>query len=163
MMARSWRDYGAEGESAGPRDNSDNSDTRAGAEPETGAFVPNVPFVTALPASVQEGLIALGKAAAPRLCNPELWPATVTDAQRLASDGWAAQALSLGWSALDLFGAVPDAGGDSQGDGLAVKLNGRKVLALCASFATVADASNGRSYLHRGSTEGARLLWELGR
>jgi hypothetical protein len=159
-MARSWRDY--EGASR-PCDKRDNSDKRDGLEPETGAFVPNVPFVTALPASVRDGLVALGKLAAPRLCRPELWPQAVTDAQRLASDGWATQALSLGWSPLDLFGAVPDPAGDAHGDGLAVWLSGRKVLALSAEAAAVLNGEAGRSYFLRPRAPGARLLWELGR
>lgn len=158
-MARSWRDY----RPAENPDNSDNSDNSGGSEPQTGAFVPNVPFVTALPASIQDGLVALGTMAAPRLRHPERWPGVVADAHRLASDGWAAQALNLGWDVLDLFGAVPDPAGDPDADGLAVKLNGRRVLALCGSFATVEDQGRGRSYLHRGNTEGARLLWALHR
>lgn len=157
-MARSWRDYGA----AQPCDKSDNSDTSTGSEPETGAFVPNVPFVTDLPAAVRDGLVALSTAPAPRLLRPELWPGVVADALRLASEGWALQAIRLGWSPLDLFGAVPDKGGDPDGDGLAVKLTGRQVLAVCGTFATVKDAS-GRSYVHRGNGAGAVLLWELGR
>jgi hypothetical protein len=62
-----------------------------------------------------------------------------------------------------MFGAVADKAGDPAADGLAVKLQGRKVLAICARFATVADANAGRSYLYRGSNEGTRLLWEIGR
>jgi hypothetical protein len=158
-MARSWRDYaGAE-----PRDDSDNSDISRADQPQAEPFVPNVPFVTALPAPVAEGLALLSQMGAPRLIHPDRWPVAVADAQRLASEGWALAAFRLGWSALDLFGVVPDKAGDPQADGLAVKLAGRRVLEICATVATVADANGGRSYLYRVSNEGARLLWALGR
>jgi hypothetical protein len=157
-MSRSWRDYAARA----PRDNSDNSDERALAEPEEAAFVPIVPFFTVLPAFIREGLEKLGEAPAPRLLRPEVWPGVVADAQRLATEGWALQALGLDWSALDLFGAVTDPSGDPGGDGLAAKLEGRRVLAICASFATVADADGGRSYLYRRTDPDARLLWDMG-
>jgi hypothetical protein len=85
----------------------------------------------------------------------------VRDADELASQGWAAKALQFGWSSLDLFGAVTQPDGDPAGDGLAVRLAGRRLLAICEGFATVEDPGGGRSYLHRGDTSGARLLWEL--
>lgn len=157
-MARSWRDYA----SASKRDNCDNSDKRADLEPPAGAFVPIVPFVTDLPALVREGLVALSTAPAPRLIRPELWPGVVKDALRLASDGWALSAINLGWSPLDLFGAVPDKHGDPEADGLAVRLGGRRVLAICGTFATVTDGER-RSFLHRGNNAGAWLVWDLGR
>lgn len=159
-MARSWRDY--QGTSP-PCDKSDNSDKRAGSEPETGAIVPIVPFVTALPPTVRDGLAALARLAAPRLCRPELWPRVVADALRLATDGWATQALSLGWSPLDLFGAVPDPAGDPHGDGLAVWLSGRKVVALTADGAAVLNGDTGRTYFLRPRAPGAVLIWALGR
>lgn len=99
----------------------------------------------------------------PSRVDPRQWREVVVDCQRLVLDGWALHALSLGWSPLDLFGAVPDASGDPDADGLAVRLAGRKVLAICASFATVADADGGRTFLYRGNNTSARLLWELGR
>lgn len=163
MMARTWRDYDAANQPPETCDNSDKSDKR-GVSASPGA--PNVPIVTnvtGLPADMRAGLLRLVNAPAPRLGHPELWPGVVADAVRLASEGWATQALSLGWSALDLFGAVTNPAGDPHCDGLAVKLDGRRVLAICATFATVAHADGGRSYLYRGDTEGARLLWALGR
>lgn len=115
-----------------------------------------------LPGTVKAGLAALDDAKPPKGVDTEAWQRAVADALALASRGWAAQAIGLGWSPLDLFGAVTGPAGDPFCDGLAVKLNGRRVLALCATFATVADANGGRSYLYRGETEGARLLWALG-
>ena len=130
----------------------------------------NVPFPRArnggtseLPPEIETGLEWLGKSRCPREINPTRWPSAVADAVQLGEDGWAAKALALGWSDLDLFGVVAARNGDPDADGLAVKLAGRRLLALCASFATIDLGNGGRSYLHRGSNEGARLLWALGR
>lgn len=154
-MARTWRDYS--------HDNSDNSDKSLVTPPEPRPIVPTVTIVTGLPDLIRDGLATLANAPAPRLINPDLWPLVVADTLRLASEGWVKQALSLGWSDLDLFGAVPDPSGDPDADGLAVKLCGRRVLALCASFATLRERPNARSYIHRSKNDGARLLWLLAR
>ena len=159
-MARSWRDY----EAGGPTcDNSDNRDKTSVETLRHGGFVPNVSSVTALPSTISSGLATLKSMAAPRLQRPERWPGVVSDALHLARDGWAAKALALGWSPLDLFGAVPAPDGDPDADGLAVKLRGRRILAICGTFATVEAENGGRSYLHRGNNDGAVLLWALGK
>lgn len=157
MMARSWRDYEPANERAEACDNSDKSDK----SPEPASIVPIVASVSDLPADIRAGLERLAKAPAPRSRRADLWPEIVADALGLAAAGWAAQALGLGWGVLDLWGAVSDPAGDPAADGLAVKLEGRRVLALCASFATVADERGGRAYLYRVHNEGARLLWAL--
>lgn len=147
MAARSWRDYRP--------DNSDRNDKT----PDPANFVPIVTTVNGIPASVLDGVERLATMAAPRLRSPDVWPEVVADAQRLVSEGWASTALSLGWGTIDLFGAVFDADGSTDGDGLAVRLCGRKVLALCPAFATVSDGPGARSFLHRPVAGGARLLW----
>ncbi|WP_395000408.1 hypothetical protein [Sphingomonas sp.] len=101
--------------------------------------------------------------ACPRNLNPTRWPIAVRDSVKLGADGWAAKAIALGWSDLDLFGVVAAREGDPDADGLAVKLAGRRLLALCASFATIDSVAGGRVYLHRGNNDGARLLWTQGR
>jgi len=111
---------------------------------------------------VTNGLNRLSKMAAPPLQRPEAWPLVVSDALGLARDGWAAKALALGWSPRDLFGAVPDPAGDPAGDSLAVRLSGRRVMALCGTYAVVEDVGGGRSYFTRREAEGAVLLWQLG-
>ena len=116
-----------------------------------------------LPPAVADGLTLLRSMRAPRLAQPDRWPVAASDALRLASDGWAAKAIALGWSQLDLFGAVPAPDGDPDADGLAVKLGGRTVLAICASFATVSSSGVARTYLHRGNNAGAVLMWALSR
>jgi hypothetical protein len=134
--------------------------SKGGFEPFAGdprALIPE------LPAACIAGLRRLKGMPSPRLARPDLWPVAVADALRLAADGWAATALAMGWKQLDLFGAVPDRSGDLDADGLAVRLGNRRLLALCASFATVDLGNGGRIYLHRGNNDGAILLWDLGR
>ncbi len=158
-MARSWRDY----ETGSPTcDNTDNRDKTAFETVHHGSFVPIVSSVTALPSAISSGLVTLKSMAAPRLQRPERWPRVVSDALRLARDGWAAKALALGWSPLDLFGAGADEAGDPFADGLVVRLESRPIIASCASFATIDAGTGGRVFLHRATNEGARLLWSLG-
>lgn len=154
-----WLDFAARLEA----DSGDNRDIRDNS-PSFGATVPIVPNVPAsLPPPVVQGLNQLRKMAAPRLCKSDRWPLVTSDALGLAGDGWASKAIALGWTDLDLFGAVPDRDGDPAGDGLAVWLSGRRILALCASFAVADNGDGGRAYFNRREAAGAVLLWELGR
>jgi len=157
----SWRDYARKIEAPGPGANSAASANSPPAEPQKAPIGTNGTNGAALPASIRSGLAALAKAPAPRLKQPEAWPAICADAQRLADDGWVAIALAMGWDAFDLFGAVSDPHGDPDANGLAVWLDGRKVLAICGAF-VVAMGSDGRAYFNRRERKGARLLWTLG-
>jgi len=118
---------------------------------------------TRLPDQLADGLHRLQSMPAPRGVNPAAWAEVVADAVRLVSEGWAAQALALGWAELDLFGAATDPKGDPSADGLAVRMSGRRVLAMSANFATIADPDDGRTWHHRGDVAGALLLWEFDR
>lgn len=158
MMAKSWRDYKGQGS---PCDNSDKSDKSPPAEPESAPNVPIVTNVTGLPADVLRGLTWLANAPPPARVDHERWPQTVADARLVASDGWAAKAMGLGWSALDLFGASMN--GCQYGDGLAAWLRGRTLLALAETWAVARDEHGNRHYFNRPRGEGARLLWKLGR
>ena len=152
-----WMDLAAQLEAASDTgDNRDNRDNRCANVP----IVPNVPVK--LPPDIRAGLIALKSMAAPRLILPEGWPAAVADALMLARDGWVSNALALGWSPLDLFGAVTDRDGYSGADGLAVWLGGRPVLAICDTYASVGDGI-GRAYFNRASRLGETLLWDIGK
>jgi hypothetical protein len=73
--------------------------------------------------------------------------------------GWVHQALALGWSELDLFGAAI---GEDDTDGLAVWLKGRRLLAITEDFAS-AEINGGRAYFNRSTRSGGVLLWNLGR
>ena len=112
---------------------------------------------------IAKGLTVLVRSRVPRLRCPDVWPLVVADALRLAREGWAGKALALGWTDLELFGAVTDPTGDAGADGLAVKLSGRRVLAVSETCATLADDGGGRSFVYRSDGKGARLLWDLSR
>lgn len=71
-----------------------------------------------LDAALFAGLERLQVMSPPKRCDPAAWLQSVGDALRLALEGWASQALALGWAPLDLFGAVADPDGDPS-------LNGR--------------------------------------
>lgn len=97
------------------------------------------------------------------------WRGVVVDAMTLARDRWAAKALALGWTAGDLFGIGPRDDWDFQG--LAVWLDGRRIVMLGDKRAIAADASGGsRSSFDRGGmrhgthpTIDPVMLWEFGR
>ena len=153
-----WLDLAAQLEAgSGTRDNRDIRDNSLGLTPNV-SIVPNV--LAPLPASVIDGVNLLQKMPAPRLLRPDAWPIAVADAVKLACDGWAANALALGWSPLQIFGAITDPEGDPFGDGLVVWLAGRKLLAISDATATVEDG-NGFAFYHLHDLSGARLLWEI--
>ena len=152
-----WMELAARLEAEGAEDNKDVRDESPELTPNV-PIVPNVPGP--LPLSITSGLRRLRSMAAPRLACPTAWPRVVSDALSLANQGWAQKALALGWTPLDLFGAVTDPAGDPYSDGLAVWLGGRKLLAVCSTFA-IAEDRNGRAYFNRREQVGAKLLWEL--
>jgi hypothetical protein len=117
--------------------------------------------VGTLPTDIVRSLSDLSRLPCPARVNPHTWREVVQDCRRLCNEGWAGIATRLGWSPLDLFGAVPDKHGDPDADGLAVKLRGRPVLAICASFATVSDGPGARSFIYRANNRGAILMWNI--
>jgi hypothetical protein len=92
---------------------------------------------------------------------PSRWAQLLADAEALIAGGWAAQARALGWTALDLFGCDPDrpfARIDQQG--LCWQLNGRKVIALTATAATIETLSGARlTYRRSPGRKGQMLPW----
>jgi hypothetical protein len=108
------------------------------------------------------GLAALPKMAAPRNIRHHVWPTVVADALRLADEGWATQALSMGWSALDLWGV------GEEFEGVAVQLRGRPIRCLLEEQPSTAGATacfvlkdvTGTAYLNRTRDPTARLLWD---
>jgi hypothetical protein len=115
-----------------------------------------------LPGTVSAGLRLLDSDQPPKGVDPVAWRESVTDAHRLEADGWAGKALGLGWTALDLFGAVAERSGDPWGDGLAVWLGKRKLLALTADKAIACDPNGTRHYFLLPRPPGARLMWGMG-
>lgn len=118
--------------------------------------------LASLPDELSDGLRRLGRMAPPRAVNAEAWSESVADGERIVSGGWAAQALALGWSALDLFGGIPEADGDPGADGLAVWLSGRKLALLSPDGAVAFDTVGRRHYFVLPRALGARLLWTMG-
>jgi hypothetical protein len=161
----SWRDFAARVQPPDP--DRANSAISAISSADAGSDAPNGTNGTngtaSLPADLSAGLTRLKTMPAPRGVRPEAWAESVRDAARIVDGGWAALALALGWQPLDLFGGVVEPDGDPYGDGLAVWLSGRKLMALTALGAAAIDANERRHFfaLPRGS--GARLLWVLGR
>jgi hypothetical protein len=104
-----------------------------------------------------------------KLEHPENWPGVVADALTIAREGWAAKALALGWTAGDLFGIGARDDWDFQG--LALWLNGRRILMLDAKHAIVAgNQADYRSAFTRGGmrhgthpTVTPVMLWDFGR
>ena len=155
-----WLDLAAQMEGSGePCANSAISANRAETAPND---TTGTNGTQALPSPIVGGLKRLREMAAPRITRPEVWLAIVTDALRLASDGWAAQALALGWSPLDLWGCSPVRGGNVSHDGLAVWIDGRRVL-LLDDASCIVEAGSGRSVFNRSSVApGGVMLWQLG-
>jgi len=97
------------------------------------------------------------------------WQGVVTDAMTIAREQWAAAALALGWSAEDLFGIGPRDDWDFQG--LAVWLDGRRLIMLDEAKAIAADVSGERRavFLRGGMRHGTHpfitpvMLWDFGR
>ncbi len=94
--------------------------------------------------------------------DPKAWRQVTRDALSIARDGWAAKALALGWSPLDLFGAVTDRDGYADADGLAVWLGGRPIFAIWETHASVGDGV-GWAFFNRCNRLGTTLLWDIGR
>lgn len=111
----------------------------------------------ALPPSIIMGLHRLTGPVPRVVADPSVWAEIVADAHRLRDEGWAAIAVALGWSALDLWGHGPEH------DGLSVWLCSRRVTLLDAASAVVENGPDRRAQFtrDRGGMPGAKLLWEL--
>jgi hypothetical protein len=120
----------------------------------------------ALSLPIAAGLASLAKMNPPRRLKAGCrWDEIKGDAARLAAEGWALNALALGWHPLELFGC----GGQSSSDfeGLAVWLSGRKVALLDERSAVAAHGGAhfifNRRHGFDPSTSGGVFLWEFGR
>jgi hypothetical protein len=122
-----------------------------------------------LPTDVVTGLRLLDRMQAPPgLENPASWRPVVADALRLSNEGWATQALELGWSRHDLFGVGPT--DDWEFSGLAVWLAGRTIVTLDGACAVAASGHGfGSIFIRGGMGHGTHptvtpvLLWEFAR
>lgn len=123
-----------------------------------------------LPDDLAEALRRLETLPPPRkLERAANWQGVVADAMTIARDRWAAKAMALGWTAGDLFGIGP--GNDWDFQGLAVWLDGRRIVMLDEKRAIAAGISGGaRSSFERGGKRHgthpmseALMLWDFGR
>ena len=113
------------------------------------------------------GLLILGGWQTPRGCADGVWQEIVSDALRIAREGWAEHALALGWSMTDLFGIGPN--DDWEFSGLAVWLANRRLLLLDEGKA-IAGAGDSHAIFHRGGLGHGKqptidpvLLWHFRR
>lgn len=139
-------------------------------EPSKGAKGGSDPFAglaagrfRGLPAACAAGLVRLSDMATPSITRPEVWMPIVSDALRLATDGWAAQALALGWTELDLWGCSPVCGGNAAHDGLAVWIDGRRPLLIDETSCMVEAGPGAHAIFNRRRSAGSVFLWDLGK
>ncbi len=121
-----------------------------------GAFCQND---TSLAGNLRKGISRLRTMGPPAITRPEVWPRIVEDAARIVDGGWAEQALDLGWSPGDLFGA--DAGADPIWQSLTVWLGGRRLLLIDERTAVAAEGNARHVYTRRARSD-AVMLWDLG-
>lgn len=95
----------------------------------------------------------------PARISAERWRRLISDAERLLRD-WAAPAVALGWSTIDLFGCSPGFARRLDRDGLAMLLEGRPVLAITAQTATIGNRSGSVNTYRRAVKPGAIPIWQ---
>ena len=123
-------------------------------------IVLNVP--ASLPASIIMGLRRLRSMSEPRGVPGSVWSEIVSDACRIATDGWAHQSLALGWDALALFGVDPSPDSHAWDESLAVILRGRSICAV-DDAAVYVRTDSGMHLFNRRSRPGlTKFLWEIG-
>lgn len=99
-----------------------------------------------------------------RIKDRDAWQRTVADALRLARDGWASNAIALGWAAADLYGIGRQNSGEW--DALATWLEGRRVAALTewSARTTCGDTFYREEYMRPNSPRIRPVwLWDFGR
>jgi hypothetical protein len=95
----------------------------------------------------------------PRDVLEERWGALIDDVDYIASM-WGKLAYESGWSLLHLFGCSPGLARRLDRDGLAVLLNGRRVIDLQGDHAVIANENGASHRFRRKSVSGAVLLWD---
>lgn len=108
------------------------------------------------------GIDQLQSMRAPRITKREAWPEIVADAVRISEEGWASQAIGLGWELMHLFGVEPSSDPDTWEYSLAVILAGRSIRAVDADSFYLSDGGVRRFFAHRPRPALTKYLWELG-
>jgi hypothetical protein len=126
------------------------------------------PVVAGLPANLGDGLSRLRRMPPPGGARSgEVWAQIITDAVTLGKQGWAEQALRLGWHPLDLFGCGKV--GSENFESLAVWLSGRRVILLDMATAIATEGSAHFVFYRlplsaiKGSRPEPIFLWEIRR
>ena len=118
-----------------------------------------------IPSHVTAGLARLEAMPTPMLVNPKVWPVIVDDARRLIIQLWAGEALARGWHPLDLWGCWPgsdDDAADHRRDGLAIWLDGRRIVALDERVAIIRHGDGFAFYTRPRDYGERRFLWQIG-
>jgi len=97
----------------------------------------------------------------PRVRRPELWDEIKADTFRIATEGWAAQAIGLGWDPLHLFGCEPSSDPDHWNESLAVMLGGRLIRAVDATAFYLQDGDRRILFNRRPRPGLTKFLWDL--
>jgi hypothetical protein len=93
--------------------------------------------------------------------KPNRWRLIIADSHRFV-DRWGAQAVALGWSTFDIFGAHPTHPVERLDlAGLVILLHGDSLLALTADSARIGTTSGALLTYRRRSRPGAVPLWDL--
>ncbi|MGE3745391.1 MAG: hypothetical protein AB7G25_06725 [Sphingomonadaceae bacterium] len=107
------------------------------------------------------GLDKLRTMPAPRITKPEVWPEIVSDSLRIETEGWASQALALGWDARSLWGVEPSADPDPWDYSLAVVLAGRSIRAVDEHRFYMRDGDVRSFFERRPRPTLTKYLWEI--
>jgi len=122
------------------------------------------PSTTGLPQEIAGGVRAILSADGAQGIPPQRWPWVQRDAARLVDGGWARQALTLGWTAADLFGCDRRAPWYRLDRcGLLLLTGGHEIVELTAEYAVLRTSTGSIMRFRRRPP--ARLplalLWEL--
>jgi hypothetical protein len=112
------------------------------------------------------GVVRLTAMPPPRTYPEHAWQQLIVDAERFL-DGWAQQAVALGWADWEVFGCHRRAPwGRIQGMGLVLLLHGRELAALTAAEAVIRTRTGARQAYRRKPCDPLHraercLVWEL--
>jgi hypothetical protein len=114
---------------------------------------------TSLPAELRLGLKRLRLMSPPRIVRAQTWSSIVASGLLIATEGWASQALALGWEPLHLFGYQPS--DDPDEFGLAVELAGREIKAVDEQRFYLRDGDVRSFFENRPRPLLTKFLWDL--
>lgn len=115
---------------------------------------------TGVPREWAEGFALLNLMPSPPDIPASRWAQIQNDAGRFL-DQWGNQAAALGWRALDIFACPPHAPLARYDQmGLAMRLEGREVIAIADDRAVLRDSRGRHLNFARRTAPGAVVLWE---